>query len=95
MQKPHFSPHVTDVTLLSFDDWQILYIDGRPLEQGHSLHLGDVIQRLSKVGPFTARSGFIDFRDDRRYDEVVNKYGHALHQILSALTADERAQLDF
>lgn len=61
------------VTIVSVEDWEALYIDGKKVDEGHSLRLSDVLKALGIYAEFRdleadlepdAPDGEFDFADN-------------------------------
>jgi hypothetical protein len=65
------------VKLLTFDDWEILVINGKFAVQGHSFRADEILEWVCDVGVFTFEEVYSEFDGDMyderdRYDEWFN-----------------------
>lgn len=65
-------------TIVTCDDWQGLFCDGRLLEENHSLDLRDTIERMS-----------VDCRFEQADEQWMNEEGRFPAELSKVVLADE------
>lgn len=82
-----------NIIIAQGDDWEGIYVDGQLLDQGHSLHLMDVLTELKKLGAEFTDSTTISQREVNL--DWINMYGELPRSIDEVVWATIRWESPF